>query len=90
MLAAVIRRLARDGNIVGMALLHTRRGDADELSLLERLDVPRTAVTHTGANTADQLEDRFRKHSLERNTGHDTFRHQFIDIHVALLEIAVG
>ena len=60
------------------------------MSLLERLDVPRTAVTHTGANTADQLENRFRKHSLEGHTGHDTFRDQFIDIHIALLEVAVG
>src|SRR5690606_25964124 len=52
---AVVRCLARDEDIMRMALLHTRGGDPDEPGILQRLHGGSSAIAHTGAQAPDQL-----------------------------------
>ena len=53
----IVRSFLSDVDIVGMALLQASASDADELSLIMHLEDGAAAhITHTGAQTTDELE----------------------------------
>ena len=63
-----------------MALQEACVGDADELRLLQGLEVLRPHIAHTGTQTADQLVHYFRNRAFVRNLGHNSFGNQLFDI----------
>ena len=78
-------------NIVRMALPQPCAGDPDKLGLLMKVgDGVAAAVSHAGADAADELVDRFAERTLERHARHDPFGNEFVDVDLAFLEIAVG
>ena len=54
---AVVRSLAGDSHVVGMAFGHTGIGDAGEFCRMERFDVFGAAVAHAGTQAAEHLVD---------------------------------
>jgi len=57
--SAIIRSLLRDFNIMSMTLPHTSIGDANKLSLLQRLQIFRAAITHPCSQAAGVLKNDF-------------------------------
>ena len=65
----VVGSFLGDINIVGMALTQTCGGDTDKLALgAESVNIRCAAVAHTGADTAQHLEDGVRHGSAIRHT----------------------
>src|SRR3569833_1616162 len=88
---AVIRRFARNGHGVHMALTHARAGHAHEHGLGAHLvDVPATGVTHARAQTAHELVDDGDHRALVRHASLDALRHELLDLDLAFLEVAVA
>ena len=88
-LPAVVGCLARYGHIVRMALGHTCSGNAHETGILQLGQVVRSAVTHSGAETADELVYHLGKGTLVGNLSHDALRHKFLDVLLHILEVTV-
>src|SRR5207249_221368 len=75
---AVVRRFLRNGNVMRVALLHTRRGHLNEPRLgSEFVEGPAAAVTHSGAQAADQLINEWGQLTLVGDAALDSFGHQF-------------
>ncbi len=72
-----------------MAFGHTGVGDAGELGLMEGIDVFRSAIAHSGTQTAEHLIDNLVERTLVRHTGGNPFRHKFLRVSLTGLEIAV-
>src|SRR3569832_2330614 len=88
---AVIRRFARNGHVVHMALTHARAGHAHEHGRGAHLvDVPATGVTHARAQTAHELVDDGDHRALVRHASLDALRHELLDLDLAFLEVAVA
>src|SRR3569623_2911282 len=88
---AVIRRLARDGHVVHMALAHAGASHAYEHRLGAHLvDVPATGVTHARAQTAHELVDDGAHRALVRHASLAALRHELLDLDLAFLEVAVA
>src|SRR3569832_1368973 len=88
---AVIRRFARNGHVVHMALTHARAGHAHEHGLGAHLvDVPATGVTHARAQTAHELVDDGDHRALVRHASLAALRHELLALDLAFLEVAVA
>ena len=72
-----------------MAFLNTGVGDTRELGIVESLNVGSATIAHTRAQTAHQLINHLIKRSLVRHTSGDAFRHKFLNVGCAGLEITV-
>src|SRR5688572_8818636 len=82
----VVRALARDRDVVRVALGHARAADAAEPGLLsQRFDVLRPAVAHAGAQAAHELVDEIAERPAVR---HAAF-HAFGDELAALLDVGL-
>src|SRR5690349_20096154 len=74
----VVRRLARDRNVVDVAFGQAGVGDPDELRALLKLgDRGRSGIAHRGLHAADELVDDLAYGALVGNLALDAFRHQF-------------
>ena len=73
--AAVIRSLAGDGHIVGVAFGHTGSCNAHKLSFVQSLNVGCTAIAHSGTQTAKHLIHHFVERPLERHSGGNALGH---------------
>src|SRR5437868_5598590 len=74
---AVVRRFARNVNVMWMSLLDGSRTDRDEPGTCPQfVDSLGPTIPHTGPQAADQLEDKRRERSLKGNPAFDSFRHQ--------------
>ena len=83
----IVRSFLGDLNIMRVALQQTGVGDLYELCLfVEQLNGLAAAVTHTGANTAYQLEHGIGNTALVRHTTFYALRHQLLG---TLLEVSV-
>src|SRR5262249_26045051 len=75
--APIVRRLARNGNVVHVALTQAGAGNADELRLLvEFVEAARADIAHRGAQAADQLMQDVADRSLVRHLPFDALRHK--------------
>ena len=72
-----------------MSFHETCVGDADEFRPAESLDILRAAVSHTCTETSYELVHHFRESTLVRHLGYDSFRNEFLDIVLHILEIPV-
>src|SRR4051812_5427647 len=91
LLDSVIWRLLDDLHIVDVRFAHAGGGDLDELRLGAHLIDRRAAgVAHARAQPADQLLHHPHRAALVRDAALDAFRHQLVDVHVGVLEVAVG
>src|SRR5215203_4502543 len=87
-LPVVVRRLARDGDVVGMRLAEPAAGDAHEARVgAQLLDGAAAAVAHPGAEPAHELVDGVGDGTLVRHPPLDPLRHELPAI--GLLEVAV-
>lgn len=64
-------------------------GDTYKSGLLQCFDVFSTAIPHAGAQTTNKLIDHFGQCAFVGYAANDTFRYQFFDIILNILEIAV-
>src|ERR1044071_2445323 len=82
----VVRRFLGDRHVVRVALLHPRRGDAQEARFRpEVLDRRRAGVAHPRAHAARQLVDERRELALVGHHALDPLRHELVRVlHVAL------
>lgn len=62
--ARIVRSLTRDGNIMRMAFKDAGIGNAGELSIVQTNDITCTDISHTRAQTADELVQHFLNRSL--------------------------
>src|SRR5260221_524518 len=86
----VVRRLLRDRHVVRVALLHPRRGDAEEARLRPELrDRRRAAVAHPGAHAARQLVDERREATLVRHDPLDAFGDELVRLGDVALTVAL-
>ena len=72
---AIIRCLARDSNIVRMALAHAGSGNLHELRMLQLLQVMRAHLAHTRAKSAHQLIDGLAHAAFVGHATSKPFRH---------------
>src|SRR5205085_6567114 len=87
----IVRRFARDGDVVDVAFAQARAGDAYELRLVVELgEVSRPDITHRGAQAAGELMHDVADRALVGHLALDALRHQFQRVLDVLLEIAVG
>src|SRR4051794_33940591 len=90
-LVAVIWGLLGDRNIVRMALGHAGRGDPAEAGVLSQLlDVAGAAVTHAGAEAADELIDEVTQWAAIGNATLDPLGHELAAVFHRSLAIAVA
>ena len=86
-LHAVVRRLFCDIDVVRVRLTESGARYLDELPVLLQIgDSLTSAVSHAGADSADELEHGVCKRAFVRNAALDAFRHEFCRIR---LEISV-
>src|SRR3954465_11800997 len=91
LLDSVIWRLLHDLHVMHMRLPHARGGDLHELRLAAHLvDGGAAGVSHACAQAAEQLLDPPAPAALVRDAALYAFRDQLIDVHVGILEVAVG
>src|SRR5687767_5026850 len=91
LLDPVIWRLLDDLHVVHVRFAHAGAGDLDELALRAQLRQRRAAgVAHAGAKPAHQLVDHPYGAALVRDAAFHAFRDQLLDVHVGVLEVAVG
>ena len=84
----IVRGFLRNLDIMRMAFVEARVGDAAELRLgMQLLDVGAAGVAHAGTQTAHQLVNGVGKRSLVRHAALDAFRNKLLRV---LLEIAVA
>src|SRR4051795_4389130 len=89
--ARIVRRLARDGDVVDVAFAQASAGDADELRLLVQvLHVLGADIAHRGAETAGELVHDVADRALVGHLALDAFAHQFQRALDVLLEGAVA
>src|SRR5262249_45181848 len=89
--ARIVRALAGDGDVVGVALVQAGAGDAHELGLGVQLGERAGAdIAHGGAQAAGELVQHGRGRALVRHLAFDPFRHQLERVLDVLLEVAVG
>src|SRR3954469_10864902 len=91
LLDSVIWRLLHDLHVMHMRLPHARGGDLHELRLAAHLvDGGAAGVSHACAQAAEQLLDHPDRAALVRDAALYAFRDQLVDVHVGILEVAVG
>ena len=71
----VVRRLARDSDVVGMAFCHAGVGYSAEFGLVEVGDMFGAAIAHSGAQPARHLVNHFKQIAFVRYSAGDTFGH---------------
>src|SRR5216684_497373 len=83
----VVRRFLRNENVMGMALPHRSPAHENEPGLGAQLfNIPRSAITHAGPQTAHQLIDERRQVALVRHPAFNPFGHELAGL-VARLAI---
>src|SRR3546814_17653536 len=86
----IVRRLARDCDVVDVAFAQTRVGDAHEFgALAEILEGAAAGITHRGLHAADHLVHYDLRGALERHLALTALGHQLPLVLDILLEIAV-
>src|SRR5882672_10009120 len=86
----VVRRFLGDRHVVRVALLHPRRGDAQEARLGPQLrDRRRAAVAHPGAHAARQLVNERREATLVRHDPLDAFGDELVRLGDVALTVAL-
>src|SRR5262245_45899702 len=87
----VIRCFLRDLHVVRMALAEAGAADAHEPRLRPQLlDRGDATVPHPGPESANQLENRCGKRTLERHAALDPLRDQFRQLVRVVLEVALA
>ena len=74
-----------------MRFAHAGGRNLDEARLgAHFVDGAAAGIAHARAHAAEQLLDHAQRAALERHAALDAFRHQLVDVHLGILEIAVG
>src|SRR5437868_13820792 len=91
LLDPVIWRLLDDLHVVDVRFADTRGSDLDELTTLAKLVDRRVArVAHACPQATHQLLDHPDGAALVGDASFHAFGHQLVDVHVRVLEIAIG
>src|ERR1700722_9577846 len=86
----IIRRFLGDGDVVRMAFGYAGGADADEAGISsKRFDVFCGAVSHPGAQAADELIDEIAERAAVWDTALDAFGHQLAGIPHVSLAVAI-
>src|SRR5690606_5506223 len=89
LLPAVIRRLPRDHDIMGVTFNDACGSVLSNLAFLQFCDGFRPAVSHSSTEAARQLVQNFRNQPLERHPAGDPFRNKLLDIVFHVLKVPV-
>src|SRR5215213_9933154 len=90
LLDPVIRRLLDDLDIMHVRFAHAGGRDLDELALRAQLvDRRAPGVAHARAQAAHELLDHPHRAAFVSDAPFHAFRHQLVDVHVGVLEVAV-
>src|SRR5580765_5077484 len=87
--APIVRRLLRDRHVVWVRLAQARRGDPDELRVVQFLDRRGAAIAHCLPQAAHELVQDRRERALVRNAPLDPLRHELVDVLDVTLEVAI-
>src|SRR5256886_392940 len=86
---AIVRRVLRDRDVVGMALAEPGARDPDEPRRLQSLDRLGARVSHRLAETADELVHDRLDRALVRDATLDPLGHELVDVLDVALEVPV-